>query len=511
MTYKFKLSARMALLRSPFAALLALSSACIDGDMSSLSPYDRVAGTAKLTAQQFPVSRFDRAETGRSKSHRNIGTPDIQPNSVSLAPGESVRFALSARKASGTTQVMWTATGGTISQDGNYIAGSAGGAFLAIGTNVSTGTADTAEVIVILPGAVRHIVRMIVAPATAVVVAGGVQQFVASAEYEDGTIAEAPASFKTSGGGTITPDGRFTAGTTAGTFSVTATGADSIATGQASVAVSTANASLQQPLRVTSPMAGTNEPTGYTRITEMRPAPSSTGVRLGCNTATIVGCWWAYGSGLSVRSDATAPSGGDVLELTYPAGMQPGSGHGMFGGWAQAPAPLEYREVYESGWFKIPSADFETQMVGVKLWGYWGVGSPSISDNPVQLYMILQGNEAVTAPMSSWKIWFAQQNGISWRAEQNVNTGKLVRANTWHHYELAMKVNDIGASNGVMKVWIDGVQALSYQNILFRDSANPTGFFGRKWDPIWGGSGGAAKSRTDHLWVNSVYISGLKM
>jgi hypothetical protein len=82
---------------------------------------------------------------------------------------------------------------------------------------------------------------------------------------------------------------------------------------------------------------------------------------------------------------------------------------------------------------------------------------------------------------------------------------------TWHRYEYVMTLNDIGVANGTVRLWWDGVLILEYTDVVFRDAANPSGFYGRRSDPIWGGGGGSQRSRTDYLDIDHLYISGLPM
>src|ERR1017187_10071278 len=72
------------------------------------------------------------------------------------------------------------------------------------------------------------------------------------------------------------------------------------------------------------------------------------------------------------------------------------------------PTPLsntEYSEYYESTQFKIPTPDFETQAVGVKLLGYWGVGDnnqpAAPGSGPTELYSVMRGNGVGTSIMTS--------------------------------------------------------------------------------------------------------------
>lgn len=493
MTYTFKLSTRLALLRAAALTLIGLSASCVDGDLATLSPYARVAGTAVA---------LDRQSIGAT-SKRPGRRIEVLPDSVILVAGDSVGFSLkSAYKTGGV--IAWSATGGVVGSNGNYIAGAMPGTYIVVALDTQNVVADTARVIVTPAGIARRIAKIAVLPAAASLAIGNDTQYTVAATYDDGTTQAVHAEFR-SNGGTFNAD-RFTAGNTPGTFEVVATvGYD---TSRTTVVVQApANTAAQRTADPISLQAG------YQPIAAFTPPAStpltSSIVQLGCNTGSITGCWWRYGIGESIKFDTTAKMGSNVLELTFPKGLEPGWGDDQFGGWTAT--PTQYREVTESAWFKIPSPDFETQLVGVKLWGYWGVGGVTPSDNPTQLYMILSGNGVSTSVMSSWNIWFGQQGSIHRRLDQNLTSAKLVKANTWHHYTLYMKVNDLGAINGILKVSIDGVPVMAYSDVEYRTAANPVGFFGRKWHPIWGGSGGTAKTRTDHLWVNSISISGVPM
>ncbi len=508
MTYKFKLSARLALLRSsaPLWTLTVL--ACTGGDMDSLSPY------AGLNAARAATGGGTGGGNGRRTQQFSIS-----PTGVSVGFGQAAQFAASSDKGASIkpTDLGWSAEGGRIDSLGRYIAGSTPGTYSVWASYASTGVADTVKVTVMDSALIHHIVRLMLAPTPVVLMTGDARQFVATAQFDDSVVQPVSALF-TATGGSVTSAGQYTAGTTPGSYVVTAKTKDGYS--------ATAAVSITAPVSVTSPISSLtttaqplpagNEPAGYTRFGDLRFPSSisatSSVASLGCGGTepVVAGCWWRYGLDEAIKQDGTAPISPNVFDIVFPAGLQPGYGDDQFGGWADATAPKQYREVYESGWFKIPSADFETQLVGVKLWGYWGVGA--VTDNASQVYMVMGGNGLQTSVMSSWNINFGLQGTAETRwMSQNLNLTTKIRANVWHHYEMVMKLNDTGVRNGRMQVWLDGVQVLSYSDILFRDAAHPAGFFGRKWHPIWGGQGGTAKTRTDHLWVNQVYLSGIGM
>jgi hypothetical protein len=254
-----------------------------------------------------------------------------------------------------------------------------------------------------------------------------------------------------------------------------------------------------------------HEPAGYTPFAEIKWLTRFKDI-VNTSAATdgvIRGAWWVYGTGFTIQDDPNAPkSASKVAQFKFPTGLAAGASNtGMLGGWDGSGG--EYKAYYESAWFRIPTADFENQLVGAKLWGYWGVGQAS--DNAVQFYMVMEGNGTATAVQNNWKIWFGQQNFIFRKLSQNVSTEKKIFAGVWHQYEMTMTLNDIGVANGTFKVWIDGTLLLSYTNVEWRNSSNPRGFWGRKWHPVWGGQGGTAKTRDDFLQVDHIYMSGIRM
>src|SRR5207248_6888658 len=151
----------------------------------------------------------------------------VSPNSATLTPGAQQQFTASASSA-----VTWTATGGTIDASGLYTAGTTPGTFTVTATD-SSGNQGHATV-TINPA-------VTVSPSTATVNEGATQQFTATASSS---------VTWTATGGTIDSTGLYTAGNTAGTFSVTATDTSgnqghATVTVQSPVVISPSSASVQ--------------------------------------------------------------------------------------------------------------------------------------------------------------------------------------------------------------------------------------------------------------------------
>jgi calcineurin-like phosphoesterase family protein len=144
----------------------------------------------------------------------------IVPTSVATAASQTVQFKALGRTASGGTravQVSWSATGGTIAGTGTYVSDST------VGDYEVTATLDsphlTAHAQVRVRGALKQIVLL---PGAATVAPGGQVQFSDYGMTSNGdSVAVSPTYSAT--GGSISSDGMFTAGQTAGTFAVIAT------------------------------------------------------------------------------------------------------------------------------------------------------------------------------------------------------------------------------------------------------------------------------------------------
>jgi hypothetical protein len=175
---------------------------------------------------------------------------------------------------------------------------------------------------------------------------------------------------------------------------------------------------------------------------------------------------------------------------------------------AWTPTGTEYSKIYESGWVKIPSADFEQHgpSMGLKMFGFWAVGQRGAANN--QLIGSVHGGTCTIC--SSFKFLLLQQNYIWRNLWPNVYTAKVFTPGKWHRYEILMEINEIGKANGKFQMWWNGVKTHSYTDVMYRTSQYPAKFFYRKWDPTWGGAGGPNKQRDDYLLVDHLYISGMK-
>lgn len=180
--------------------------------------------TAAATPGDFSVtaSLGDGAVVGRVEG--NVADPvlvqlALEPLAVSLDQGDSYLFMARAVWSDGSTglpSLLWTGTGGTTSPDGLYTAGAEAGAFRVAVTSQSQ-QGDTASVY-IRP----RIIRVRVAPASALLALGASLTMKAYALRSDGI--EGPVGVQwTAQGGSIQTNGTYTAGTVPGLYRVIGT------------------------------------------------------------------------------------------------------------------------------------------------------------------------------------------------------------------------------------------------------------------------------------------------
>ncbi|MGE0352558.1 MAG: hypothetical protein AB7Q69_04895 [Gemmatimonadales bacterium] len=146
----------------------------------------------------------------------------VSPSATTIAPGGTRQFAADAFYSDSSmapANVAWTATGGTIANDGTYTAGNTAGTFEVVATAIPAGPSDTAVVTIGTQAAVLQQVRL--SPDSAQVAAGGQVSFQTRGRYSDGSQGPISVSYTVTAG-SITPAGLYTAPQTAGTYRVIA-------------------------------------------------------------------------------------------------------------------------------------------------------------------------------------------------------------------------------------------------------------------------------------------------
>ena len=192
-----------------------------------------VAGTFMVTAKSAADSTKS-ASVVVTVSQPQVSI-SVSPSTVSIQSGAQQQFIASV---SGTTNtgVTWTASGGTVSTSGLYVAPSVAGTFMVTAKSAADSTKSASVVVTVS----QPQVSISVSPSTVSIQSGAQQQFIASVSGTTNTGVTWTAS-----GGTVSTSGLYVAPSVAGTFMVTATSAaDSTKSASAVVTVSQPQVSI---------------------------------------------------------------------------------------------------------------------------------------------------------------------------------------------------------------------------------------------------------------------------
>ena len=173
--------------------------------------------TARLSGRTVSGS------TGVTVLPASLDRLTVAPATTAAWTGEARQFSATADWSDGSSTLpplTWSATGGTVSSAGLFTAGPDPGTYHVRVASVAHGRSDSASVTIsVQPPSVAGIVMT---PAAVIVNQGGTKRFSVAGTWSDGSTTTPPVTYSATGG-TITPGGGYTAGTTAGTFRVIAT------------------------------------------------------------------------------------------------------------------------------------------------------------------------------------------------------------------------------------------------------------------------------------------------
>lgn len=448
MTYTFKLARRLALSRIVPASALLLTVGCGGGEPLASDPSELGPSSGSVT---------------------NVVLTPRTPNTII---NRAVQFAVFELLASGdtvaTSDVEWSASGGSISASGIFLSSEAG-SFRVVGRAKGRNKADT-TVVIVTPTPTLD--RITLSPDSIDVAAGTTQQFAATAHMSDGSSSAAAATF-TATGGTVTTSGLFTAGGTAGTYRVIATLDGKADTSK--VVVGAASSALYA-----------NQPLNAVRLADR---PFSAIAEDGWSASIV--------ERLGIVSDVAAPqSNPSVGRVRYPAGFRGGTEPIRVSkelGIGKTTLYVSFWVKYSSNWVGHPGSGVN------KIFHIWIAGRNRV-------YLSAQGTNSggLTPQVRLQDI--ISHDGFE-NLSPNLATDVRIVRGRWQRWELLLKSNTSGSANGTVEWWIDGRKVGSYGGIQFVGSSES-----RDWEllqlaPTWGGMDGTVPA---DQWfdVDHVYASG---
>jgi hypothetical protein len=207
---------------------------------------------------------------------------------------------------------------------------------------------------------------------------------------------------------------------------------------------------------------------------------------------------------LHIETDiADAPmSPPGTMGMAYPTGM-PSSGE---------PASFsffipEQRELYVSYHFMMPSnpvsGKWELEPAGVKILGYI-----SYADNNEQNqgFPLFKPGGLQAGPLSARSDYVGKPDACA----DYVGEPNRITLDEWHQFEFYGKLNDLGDSNGVLRIWLDGELYSECDQMSYVIPDYSHGFWQIHFQPVWGGwHEGLTKTQDDYAYLDHIYVSGV--
>ena len=196
---------------------------------------------------------------------------------------------------------------------------------------------------------------------------------------------------------------------------------------------------------------------------------------------------WEYSNPTPAIDGATNTSDpSNALRFTFPAGYGDGN--------APSVASRKFtgqNEFWYGFWLKY-SSNWQWHPIDNKItYGY-------LTDPSTNFYTSVTGGRTLSmVSQTNWKAFV--------RYSSNSGYNPVIAAGQWYWLEIHVRINTPGASDGLYELWLDDGLVMSHNNVAYRNSNI---LFGQiTLFPIWGGSAGAVKGQTDHVWYDYTVIS----
>ncbi len=359
---------------------------------------------------------------------------------------------------------------------------------------------------------------VVVTPALDTVAPGGNRNFVATAQYSDGSSGTTPVTWSATGG-TVSSSGVFTAGAMAGSFRVIAAATGALRADTSTIVIrDTTTPPASGTVLLTEAFENANiAARGWYDNTN--PIISSSEHRSGAGSLQMA---WQVGG--------TTPANGGSLrhlftptESVYLRYWVKYSANFVGSGVGYHPHEFEFLTTADGQWIGPSRSHLGTLMeMNWQNGGYPRVATTDALNIDVTRVNVDLSNisEARSVsgcngntdgyPTDCYTFGGNWYNGKQWTATQPAftNTAGPKYKNAWHKVEVFLQLNTIaggrGQTNGIVQVWVDDVAYLNLNNVLFRTAAHATMRFNQFLIAPYIGDGSPAAQT---MWIDDVVIA----
>jgi len=397
----------------------------------------------------------------------------ISPKTVSLAAGATQQFTVSANWSTGATNVppvTWSATGGSVSSSGSYVAPGTAGTYRVIVAHSGGSVRDTAVVTVnSTTTTTATLTSLTLSPSTVSVLPGATQQFRPTSSWSDNSTTVPDLTYSATGG-SVSPSGLFMAPSVPGTYRVIVAHTNGTRRDTSLVTVTSTTAAVTT--------FTSNLPSGLFQITD-----SYFGNLLANSNYNVDSLAHAWDGRNAI--DATAPFGTGVYEMFYP-GNHAGNGDG--GGILWGRGGNQWRRVYFSMMVWLP-ANYSIH-TNVEKFFYPIIYTPGEADQSTSIGWKLIGNDTANGETFGFS-FNSQIGGAGSLAEQPATSAVRFRKGRWTRIEMYCEMNSPGQQNGVWRTWVDGQLAVNFTNVRYSASGAQSYFNGIRFTGTRGGGASA--------------------
>ncbi len=212
---------------------------------------------------------------------------------------------------------------------------------------------------------------------------------------------------------------------------------------------------------------------------------------------TLLPAHYETNGGPSLDGTTNTPSGGNALKMTCPAGSY-STGHSCGRIKFKISEVGTYTELYVGHWMKW-SSNWVWHPVGTKI-DYMFMRDCANSDCNQDNWLAMMQNNGATLTFTQ-QLWAAPGT-----QNRNANIASFsAQLNTWYWIEYHVRLNTVGQANGFLEIWVNDVLRSQHNNVTYRTTNTPIGYFEHSLE--YGGGGAHVIPAVQYQWHDHLVVS----